>query len=53
MVSSHRACGFAAGAALLPVSVRIFLVVTRSNAGDIRDKVAAGINPAAKAMLVK
>jgi len=34
-------------------AVRIFLVVTRSNAGDIRDKVAAGINPAAKAMLVK
>jgi hypothetical protein len=33
-------------------TVRIFLVVTRSNAGWHQRQVAAGVNPAAKATLV-
>jgi hypothetical protein len=53
MVPSHRQAGFAGVAALFPVqgpvSTKRYLLVTL---GVARDKVAAGINPAAIAMLV-
>src|SRR5438067_5400563 len=53
MVPSHRACGFAAGAALLPVYGWDYLSSqSMRRLGDPRDKVAAGMNPAAKAALV-
>jgi hypothetical protein len=52
MVPSHRACGFAAGAALFPVYGWDCLSSHhRRRLADEEDKVAAGMNPAAKATL--
>ena len=50
MVSSHRACGFAAGAALLPVYGWDCLSNhSVPRLADVEGIVAAGLNPAANA----
>jgi hypothetical protein len=53
MVPSHGACGVAAGAALPPVyGWDLLSSHSRQRLGDEKNKVAAGVNPAAKATLV-
>src|SRR5439155_3419072 len=50
MVSSHRACGFAAGAALLPVyGWDCLSSYSVPRLADVEGIVAAGLNPAANA----
>jgi hypothetical protein len=52
MVFPHRACGFAAGAAPIPVYGWDFSSDHSGQClGVSEDKVAAGVNPAAKATL--
>jgi len=52
MVPSHRACGFAAGAALFPGLMGFSNWIRQATPGWWENKVAAGVNPAATAMLV-
>ena len=53
MVPTHRPVGFADGAALFPVyGWDLSKSHSSQRLADVRNKVAAGINPAAKATLV-